>query len=222
MNSSTAQFIEKNKLIVICRGIYGDNLLNLSQALYEGGIRLIEVTFDQANPDCMEKTTQAISALKNKHQDAMLIGAGTVLSPLQVECAYNAGASYIISPNVNPAVIKKTKELELISIPGAMTPTEILYASELGADFVKLFPATTLGMRYIKDIRGPINHIKLVAAGGVTEENLPEYLNLHFAGAGISNRLTDPTLIAENNFAEFTRRAKVFVDIVKNKGVSKN
>ena len=214
-NGDVARFIEANKVIVICRGIYDEDLLKLSDALYAGGVRLIEVTFDQSAPDCMEKTAQAIRSLHAHHQGRMCFGAGTVLSAAQVKCAYEAGASYIISPNVNVDVIKETKALGLVSMPGAMTPTEILVAHDTGADFVKLFPATTLGFKYIKDIQGPISHVKLIATGGVTEENFPEYLSLHFAGAGISGRLADKKLIAEGDFATITARAKAFIDIAK-------
>lgn len=209
----TYEFITRHKVIAIVRRIYGEDLLNLSKALCAGGVKLMECTFDQQDPDCIKKTQEAIRALCAQHGEEMLFGAGTVLTPEQAEAARDAGAKYIISPNVNEAVIRKTKEMGLVSIPGAMTPSEILTAHDLGADLVKLFPATTLGFHYIKDILAPITHVKLVATGGVTEDNFQQYLDLGFAGAGVSGRLTDKKLIAEGNWAEFTRRAKVFSDM---------
>lgn len=206
-------FIEQNKVITICRKVYGKDLLNLADALYAGGIKLMEVTFDQADPDCITKTSQCIRELCARFGNRMLFGAGTVLTREQVKAAADAGAAYIISPNVDPAVITYTKELGLVSIPGAMTPSEIMTAHNLGADIVKLFPAGYLGFRYIKDIRAPISHVKLCATGGVTEENWGEYLKLDFSGAGISGRLCDKECIASGDFAEITRRAKVFMDI---------
>lgn len=212
---NTEDLILKSKIIVIVRRVYGEDLIELSKALYEGGIRLMEVTFDQSDPDCMEKTTEAISMLNKYHGDKMLFGAGTVLSVDQVDAAYKAGAAYIISPNTNPDVIRHTRKLGLVSIPGAMTPSEILQAHECGANFVKLFPAATLGLRYAKDILAPISHVKLIATAGITEENIGEFLKLGFAGAGISGRLTEKRLIQEKNWAEFTERAAAFVRIAQ-------
>lgn len=212
---NTLDFISQNKVITICRRVYGEDLLKLADALYAGGIKMIEVTFDQADPDCIEKTDECIRALCDRFGDKMMSGAGTVLNAEQVEAAAKAGARYIISPNVDADVIVKTKELGLVSMPGAMTPSEILTAHKLGADIVKLFPAGYLGFGYIKDILGPISHVKLCATGGVTEENWGKYLEFGFAGAGISGRLCDKKCIAAGDFEEITRRAKVFMDITR-------
>jgi len=208
-------FIEENKIICICRKIYGEDLLKLANALYEGGIKLMEVTFDQADPECEKKTGEAIAMLNRELGDKMRFGAGTVLSKSQVDAARAAGAEYIISPNVNTEVIRYTKELGMVSIPGAMTPTEIITAHETGADFVKLFPTVWLGLRYIKDIKGPISHVKLLGTGGLNEENLGEYLAAGMIGAGISGRLVDKKLREEGNYAEITARAKKFMEIAK-------
>ena len=151
----------------------------------------------------------------------MRIGAGTVITEAQVEAAYNAGAQYIISPNVNEKVIRKTLEKGLISMPGAMTPTEILRADELGAQFVKLFPAGYLGFSYIKDILGPISQVRFIATGGVNEETLPRYYDMGFCGAGISGRLTDRKLIESGDFEEFTRRARIFCEITEQRRVAR-
>lgn len=215
---NTLDFITQNKVITICRRVYGENLLRLADALYEGGVKMIEVTFDQADPACIEKTCDSIRALNVRFGDKMMFGAGTVLTPEQVAAAADAGARYIISPNVDADVIGKTKELGLVSIPGAMTPTEILTAHKLGADIVKLFPAGYLGFGYIKDILGPISHVKLCATGGVTEENWGKYLDFGFAGAGISGRLCDRKCIAAGDFGEITRRAQAFIDITRAHG----
>ena len=132
-----------------------------------------------------------------------------------MKAAADAGARYIMSPNVDPEVIACTKELGLVSMPGAMTPSEILEAHKLGADIVKLFPSGYLGFGYIKDILGPISHVKLCATGGVNEDNWGTYLDYGFVGAGVSSRLSDKKLIAAGDFEEITRRAKVFMDITR-------
>ncbi|MEM4724748.1 MAG: bifunctional 4-hydroxy-2-oxoglutarate aldolase/2-dehydro-3-deoxy-phosphogluconate aldolase [Candidatus Hadarchaeum sp.] len=214
---NTCEFIEKHKLIVVCRRIYGDDLQKLAAALFKGGVRLMEVTLDQQDSDCVAKTCEAIRMLCKLYGSELVVGAGTVLNEKQVDAALDAGAKYIVSPNYNPTVIKHTKELGLVSIPGAMTPTEILAAHDCGADFVKLFPSTTLGFQYIEDILAPITHVKLIATGGVNEENFGRYLDLGFVGAGVSGRLTDRKLIASGNFEELTRRAEVFCSIARGK-----
>lgn len=207
-------FIKKNKVVTICRKVYGDDLKRLADALSAGGVKLMEVTFDQGDPRCLERTAEAIRMICENFQGGVLPGAGTVLSPEQVKIAEQAGAAYIISPNTNLSVIGETLKAGLVSIPGAMTPSEIMTAHDAGAHLVKLFPAGSLGMKYIKDILAPINHVGLVATGGVTEENWPEYLKLGFAGAGVSSRLCDKKLIAEGNFAEITKRAEAFCQAV--------
>lgn len=211
MPSNHVQQILDNQLITICRGLYGESLLSLAQSLYEGGIRLIEVTFDQSDKECISKTGQAISMLSNHFGDRMLIGAGTVLTKEQVDKAKKSGASYIISPNVDVEIIKYTKQLELVSIPGAMTPSEIIQANSIGADIVKVFPAGYLGLNYVKDIRGPINHVPLLAAGGINEDNIRDYADAGYAGFGISGRLTDKKVITLGEFSTITARAKEFI-----------
>ena len=209
------EYIVENKIIAIARRIYGEKLDCLSKALLDGGIKLIECTFDQSDPKCKKKTSEAISLIREKRTGEMHVGAGTVLDVEQVNAAFEAGAEFIISPNANPAVIYRTKELGMLSIPGAMTPTEILLAHERGADLVKLFPTASLGLKYVKDIMEPISHVKIVATAGINEENLKDYLDAGISGAGICGRLTDSKIIEQGNWEEFTRRAKVFMDIVK-------
>ncbi len=210
---TTVDFIEKYKIICICRKIYGEELLALAHALRKGGIRMMEVTFDQADPECIKKTTEAIAMLHAEFGEEMKIGAGTVLSVAQVDAAKAAGAEYIISPNTSLPVIHRTKELGLVSIPGAMTPTEIISAHDEGADFVKLFPTVRLGTAYLKDILGPISHIKLLGTGGLNEDNLKDYLDLGMVGAGISSRLADKKLCKAGDYEQITERAKTFMRI---------
>ena len=126
-----------------------------------------------------------------------------------------AGGEFCLSPNVNVEVIKATKKEGLVSIPGALTPTEILQAHEAGADIVKIFPAGWLGLRYLKDIKGPINHVKFLAAAGINEENFADFLKAGYCAVGISGRLFDSKVIEQQDYAELTRRAQIFVKIAK-------
>ncbi len=207
--------IAEKRVIVIVRKLYGEQLFRLADALYAGGLRFMEITFDQADPEHLVKTCDAIQGLKTRMAGRMHIGAGTVLTECQVEAACEAGAEYIISPNADVKVIKRTKELGLVSIPGAMTPTEIVSAHNGGADFVKVFPASFLGTKFIKDIQGPIGHIKCLATGGIGEQNFLEYMRAGYAGAGMGGVLVDKNLIESQDWQEFTRRAQSLTAMVE-------
>lgn len=214
MKKDVIKFIEDNKIIAICRGIYGDKLINLVKALNEGGVKLVEVTFDQNDDKCIEKTSQAIKSLVEAFKGEVKIGAGTVITAEQVFAAKNAGAEYILSPNANTKIVRLANEIGLVTIPGAMTATEIIDVHQAGADFVKLFPAGYLGINYVKDILGPINNVKFIATAGVTPDNLCEFMNLGFVGAGISNYLTNKNSVNAGDFDILTEHAKELMSIV--------
>lgn len=201
--------ILEKKIIAICRGIYGQDLLDLASALARGGVVLIEVTFDQSDPDNLNKTGEAIRAIK-AHCPEMRTGAGTVVTLDQLHAAKEAGAEFIISPNTDVSIIRKTKELGLVSIPGSMTPSEIAAAAFAGADFVKLFPAAQLGTSYVKAVLAPLNNVKLLATGGINETNLGEYLKAGCVGAGIAGSLCDKSLIASKAFDQIEEVARRF------------
>lgn len=204
--------IKTHKVIAICRKIYSDELMLLADALVKGGIRLMEVTFDQNDPDAEQKTGRAVAMLKSGFP-GLSVGAGTVLTPRQVEIVCENGAEFIVSPNASADVIRRTVDMGLVSIPGAMTPTEILMAHDAGAHFVKLFPAAALGIPYLKSIRSPINHIGLIATGGIGAENLPQFLNAGCVGAGIGGSLCDRKLIAAGQGEAITSLARQITDI---------
>lgn len=213
MKQEVVKFIEDNKIIAICRGIYGDKLVQLVESLYKGGVKLVEVTFDQNDENCVKNTSEAISLLVSRFEGKVKIGAGTVITAEQVFAAKNAGAEYILSPNADVEIVRIANQVGLVTIPGAMTSTEIIAAHKAGADFVKLFPAGTLGLNYAKDLLGPINNVKFIATAGVTPENLGDFLALGFAGAGISNYLTNKKLINAGEFDTLTEHAKELVKI---------
>lgn len=211
---NVVEFIEQNKVVVICRGLYGEGLNRLITALHEGGVRLVEVTFDQADPDAVQKTGEAIRMICHNFPD-MMVGSGTATCVAHVQATKEAGGVFVLSPNVNPEVIRETKKLGMVSIPGTLTPTEILQAIDAGADIIKVFPAGWLGLRYFKDIKGPINHAKFMAAAGVNEENFAEYLEAGYCSAGISGRLLDKEVIKRGDYEELTARARTFVKIAQ-------
>lgn len=206
--------LENTGVVAICRKIYGDDLHFLAQALYYGGIRCMEVTFDQQESDPTGPTTAAIAQLRSAFPD-MHFGAGTVINEKQLTAAYGAGAEFIISPNTDTALIRRTRELGMLSMPGAMTPSEILSAWDAGANFVKIFPAANLGSAYIKAIRSPISHIPMMAVGGIGVENFAEFLKAGCCGAGIGGSLCSKKLIAERNAEALRENAAALVNIYR-------
>lgn len=209
-----AEIIEKvleKKLIAIVRGVYGADCLKLAEALYAGGIELMEVTFDQSHPESLNQTSDTVKKLVEKFEGKMCFGAGTVTSLEMLELAEQAGAQFVVSPNVDREVIQKTVADGLVSMPGAMTPTEILAAHSYGADFVKVFPTSNLGASYIKAIRGPINHVRLLAVGGVNEKNISEFIAAGVCGAGVGGNLVNKNWVAAGEFEKITELAKEFV-----------
>ena len=206
--------ILKEKIIVIVRGISKDKLLEFAEAVYNGGIRVLECTFDAKGETTDEETAEKIKLLSGHFGDRMLIGAGTVLNEKQVELTKNAGGKFIISPDTNPSIIKKTKSEGLISIPGALTPSEAVVAHNSGADFVKIFPVADFGAKYIKNITAPLSHIRFLAVGGVTAENIKEFLNAGALGVGIGSDIANKKLIEANDFKKIELSAKRYVDVV--------
>lgn len=210
MENALVKQIENAGIVAICRKIYGDDLLNLAEALRKGGVNFMEVTYDQVDPDCIEKTTNAIRALVES-QPTMHFGAGTVLSKAQVEATRDAGGQFIISPNTDVDVITHTKKLGMVSIPGAMTPSEIMTAHNAGADFVKLFPCGYLGQRYLKDITAPLTHVKLIGTGGITVDNFADFLQAGICGAGIGSILCNRELIKKKEWDTLTAHAAQYM-----------
>ncbi|MBE5868415.1 MAG: bifunctional 4-hydroxy-2-oxoglutarate aldolase/2-dehydro-3-deoxy-phosphogluconate aldolase [Lachnospiraceae bacterium] len=212
MREQIIEQVLEHKLIAIVRGVYGEDCLNLAKALYAGGIRMLEVTFDQSKPQLLPQTSDTIRLLVEQMGDQMAFGAGTVTSTEMVELAKGAGAQFIVSPDTNEAVIRATVEGGMVSMPGAVTPTEILAAHRYGADFVKLFPVGPLGAAYMKAVCAPINHVRLLAVGGVNEKNVAEFLAAGAVGAGVGGNLVNKQWIAAGEFDKITDAARKFVE----------
>lgn len=215
MREKIIQAVLDEKIIAIVRGADPEQCVKVAQALYDGGIRLMEITYNQRDPSSWQTTADTIAAIARTFDGRMLVGAGTVTTPELVELTAKSGGMYVISPNCNEAVIRKTLELGLVSMPGALTPTEVLAAHDAGADFVKLFPAGNLGVAYAKAIMAPISHVKLLAVGGVNEHNVADFLKAGMAGAGIGGNLANKQWIAEGRYDKITETAKALVEAVK-------
>lgn len=203
--------ILKQKIIAIVRGISAEEAVEAAKALYEGGITLVEVTFNQKAPETFVDTARAIRSIKEQMGDKMLVGAGTVTTPELVKIAAEAGASYIISPDTDVDVIRKTRELGLVSLPGAYTPSEAKQAYNAGADFVKLFPCVGDAPAYIKALCGPLNHIRFLAVGGVNENNAADFLKAGALGVGVGGNLVNKDWIKAGEYDKVRDAAKKYV-----------
>jgi len=218
MNKIKEKIIEQiinEKLVVIVRGIEREKLIPLAEAMYEGGIRLLEITYSASGSVSDEETAENIKMLTQDFNGRMYIGAGTVLNEKQVALTKEAGGMFIISPDTNKTVIEKTCNLGMISIPGALTPSEIQLAHSYGADFVKLFPITNMGSNYVKAVKAPLSHIKLLAVGGIDENNMQEYIKAGVCGFGVGSNIIDKKLLAENDYASIAEYAKKYVNALK-------
>ena len=211
MRGPVIEKILEQKLIAIVRGMPAERIVPLARALCEGGITLIEVTFNQAQPGSFAETAGAIAAIREACGEAACVGAGTVMNPEQLHMACDAGARFIISPNADPDIIRETRALGLVSMPGCMTATECALAHRHGADFVKLFPAGRLGADYLRDLRAPLSHIRFLAVGGITPQKIPEFLRAGALGFGVGGSLVNPGLAAAGKYGEITAIAREYV-----------
>lgn len=216
MKNELLKLMKEEKLIVIIRGVKEEQMLPLLHAMYDGGIRLAELTFDPLNETPNTLTADLVHAAKAEFGDRMHIGVGTVLTTRQVELAAAAGAEFAISPNTDPEIINHCRMHDMISIPGALTPSEIVNAYNAGADVIKLFPSDTMGIPYIKAVRAPLRHIPMLAVGGVHTGNLAEVLATGVWGVGIGSGVVRHDLLAKNDYAGITALAREYTDIIKN------
>ena len=204
--------IETHRIIVIARGLNREELLNTAEAMYRGGIRLMEVTFNACGNPSDEETAANIAMLVEHFKGRMYIGAGTVLRPAQVDLAAKAGAAYIISPDSRREVIERTRELGLVSLPGAFTPTECTTAWDFGADFIKIFPNSEMKPSYIKALKAPLSHIRFLAVGGVDLDNLQDYMAAGACGIGIATGIINKQMVKAGDFDGITELARRYTE----------
>jgi 2-dehydro-3-deoxyphosphogluconate aldolase/(4S)-4-hydroxy-2-oxoglutarate aldolase len=202
----TLALILEHRIVAILRGCDPLHVLPIAEALYAGGIRLLEITLN--SPGAFEAIEAAAAALG----DRMVVGAGTVLEAAEATGAIAAGAKFILSPSLDAAVIRRTIDLGAVSIPGAFTPTEILEAWRKGAHLVKVFPAS-IGPAWFRDIRGPLPQIPLMATGGVSLSNLKDFDKAGAVAFGIGSSLVSPVPhLTPEHLHALKIKAKAFVD----------
>jgi 2-dehydro-3-deoxyphosphogluconate aldolase/(4S)-4-hydroxy-2-oxoglutarate aldolase len=212
LSKAVYEEILDNKIVAIVRGVKPGQMLRTVEALYQGGIKLLEVTFDQTSPETLAETKASLELIAKSSSQEILMGAGTVVTVDQVDTAIKCGAEYIISPNTDVNVIQRTKELGKISIPGAFTPSEAIIAYQAGADLVKLFPAGLLGAGYVKALRGPLGYIPFVAVGGIDVNNVQDFLKAGVKGVGIGGNLVDVKAINKGEYHKLTEVARKYME----------
>ena len=202
--------VYQGRVIAVVRGLTTEYMLRLTQALKEGGIGMVELTFNQKAPETWQDTAAAISAVRKEFGDDVAVGTGTVLTLEQFKIAADAGAQYIVSPTTDVEIIRTGKKQGLCMFPGALTPTEILTAYNAGADAVKVFPVGCLGAGYIKAISAPLSHIPLMGNGGVNEKNAAEFIKAGCCCVGAGGNLVNKEWIKAGEWDKITALAKEF------------
>jgi len=203
---STLDHILKNKIVAIIRGADPADVLRIAEALQLGGVNIVEVTLNSPN------ALEVIKELNGKMSN-LLVGAGTVLSAADAKASVEAGAKFIISPNINIDTITTTKKFGIVSITGAYTATEVVNAFAHGGDIIKIFPATNA--EYIKVLRGPLSHIPMMPTGGITPENISEFKRVGAVAFGIGTSLVDVKhKITDEYLNGVTENANKFVQAI--------
>lgn len=196
------EHVARTRIIAILRGDLRGREVDLIHALVNGGITAIEVsTVTPGFATCIANLQKAFSG-------QAAIGVGTALTADHLRAAAENGASFVVSPNTNPAIIDETKKLGMASFPGAYTPTEVVLAIEHGADAVKLFPAVSIGPAYVKALLGPLPNARLIPTGGIDPTNLSEFLDAGSFAVGIGSELIGKNEIEATNLDALEAKAR--------------
>jgi 2-dehydro-3-deoxyphosphogluconate aldolase/(4S)-4-hydroxy-2-oxoglutarate aldolase len=195
-------------VVAVIRAQSKDQLAPIAQALLDGGVPTIEVTMSTP------KALAGIEALADSLGDKAIIGVGTVLDAHTARDAIAAGAQFVVSPILDEDIIATTKRYGKISIPGAFTPTEILRAWTAGADIVKVFPGTSLGPQYFKDILAPLPQVRLTPTGGVDLTNAADWIKAGAACLGVGSSLVTKDALAKSDWPSITTTAKAFIQAI--------
>lgn len=200
---TNAATLKKSPIIAVVRHVPENKIIKVVEALFKGGIRNVEITFDETS-----NTSRKIKAVVEEFGDKMFIGAGTVLTIKQAEQAIESGAKFIFAPNLNKKLINFVKDNNILMIPGVFTPTEIYRAHSLGCNIVKVFPANVLGANYIKELKGPMPFIDYIPTGGVNLNNICDFFNTGAIAVGVGSTLLDLHAIENEEYETITEISK--------------
>ncbi|WP_156855220.1 bifunctional 4-hydroxy-2-oxoglutarate aldolase/2-dehydro-3-deoxy-phosphogluconate aldolase [Oceanobacillus sp. AG] len=199
--------IQQSKIVAVIRNADENNIVPILNALHEGGVQSVEITAETPN------VLQVIDTAVKHVGDKINIGAGTVLDLETARSVIMAGAKFIVSPTLNIETLKLTNRYGILNIPGVLTPTEIVTAYESGAQMVKIFPANAFGPNYVKNILGPLPHVKAMVTGGITLENINEYLSKGSIAVGIGSNLVNAKQLKKaEDYEHLIQTARKYVE----------
>ena len=209
MQSETKQWIERLGIVPVLRARSAKEGHALVEALMAGGVTVMEVTMT------VPGAVGLLRELKKEHGDKLLLGSGTVTDAAQAEETIDSGAEFVVSPSFHPDVVAKTKQRGKVSIPGALTPTEVITAWRTGADYVKIFPCSAVGgAPYLKALLAPFPELQLIPTGGVTLQTAADFLKAGARALGVGTDLVNPKAIEEGKPGKVTETARAYVEIV--------
>jgi 2-dehydro-3-deoxyphosphogluconate aldolase/(4S)-4-hydroxy-2-oxoglutarate aldolase len=195
-----------NGVVAVVRTKHPDKLIKIIEAIYEGGIKCIEITMTV--PNALNMITQVRKSVSSE----ILVGVGSVLDSDTAQKAIDAGAKFVVSPIYNNEILSISHKNNVPVMPGCFTPTEIFNAQKAGADIIKVFPADVLGMRFFKSIKAPMPNLKIMPTGGVTLDNAGDWIKSGACAVGIGSALLDEKAIKENNYSKLTENAKRIIN----------
>lgn len=206
--------IRKEKFIGILRNVPLNKTEAVADAMYRGGIRIFEVTYNPSESDTVDKVSKQLEIIKGIHNDAAFC-VGTVVFPEFVEAAHKAGASAIVSPTTDCDIIKLTKKMGMLSMPGAFTPSEINYAYNCGADIVKIFPILPTDITYLKTVMSPLSHIPFITTGGVNPSTIPLLLSAGAAAVAAGATIIPPDALKNDDYVSIQNNAEAHISALQ-------
>lgn len=207
---TTQEWLEASGIVPVLRARSEQEGHALAEALVAGGISVMEVTMT------VPGAVDLLRSLKKEYGDRLLLGSGTVTTEEQAVATIEAGAEFVVSPSLHPEVVRITKEMEKVSVPGALTPTEAINAWRAGADYVKIFPCSAVGgASYLKALLAPFPELRLIPTGGVTLQTAADLLKAGARALGVGTDLVDPKAIEEGHPETVTDMARAYLDVVQ-------
>jgi 2-dehydro-3-deoxyphosphogluconate aldolase / (4S)-4-hydroxy-2-oxoglutarate aldolase len=211
MMESMLEAIHRSGVISIIRGIRPESLKNTLDALYDGGVRCVEIALNT------EGALSMIEQTKEMYGNRMLVGAGTAIDDISTKNAISAGADFVLSPTLSRSMIEICNLYSKLAVPGVFTATEVLEAKKAGAMLIKIFPVSSVGPAYIKELLGPLPDVKLLPVGGITEKNASQFIAAGAFAVGVGSGLVNKELVERGDFETIKEHARTIVDRVKNK-----
>jgi 2-dehydro-3-deoxyphosphogluconate aldolase/(4S)-4-hydroxy-2-oxoglutarate aldolase len=209
MPETTGQILERVALIPVLRARNAGQAHAVVQAMLAGGVTVVEVTMT------VPGAVDLLAELKAEYPGQLLLGSGTVTTGAQAEATIDAGAEFVVSPSFHPDVIAATKARKKLSIPGALTPTEVITAWEAGADYVKIFPCSAMGgASYLKSLLAPFPQLKLIPTGGVTHHTATSFLEAGARALGVGSDLVNLAAIDEGRPEVITAAARIYLQVI--------